>query len=234
MQKALGADLLLEPLVAGGQLFDHGKVVRVGLVVHDPAAGDDLDLAGAQQAAQLVPVAFRVRAPPQVQVRDLGPDEAPALVLGHLAHHVVQDAARLLGVVLLERLDPARIVVRVRHHKHLAIESSVRLCVGLSIQVALLLLFLENLELPGRRVAAGLVLHVPALFPGAAVGIVELELAVHVEHLDVGLGRRLLRELAVASVGKHLQFVPGPPGCFTTTTTKNGQLLRGMTSHWGA
>ena len=57
--------------------------------------------------------------PPLGEEGDLGVHELPLGVLRQVAHHVVQDVLHLVLVVLLVRLDPARIAVGVRHDEDL-------------------------------------------------------------------------------------------------------------------
>ena len=56
--------------------------------------------------------------PPHGEVDGLRPDERHVGVLGQLVHHVVQDGLGLVGVVLVHCLQPAGVVVGVRHQNH--------------------------------------------------------------------------------------------------------------------
>ena len=57
--------------------------------------------------------------PPLGEEGDLGVHELPLGVVRQVARHVVQDVLHLVLVVLLVRLDPARIAVGVRHDEDL-------------------------------------------------------------------------------------------------------------------
>lgn len=93
--------------MAEDQLLNDGVVVRVGLVVHDPAACHDLELAVRHQGLDLLLDFERLLAPPHGEEGDLGPDELPARIYGQFLDHVVQDLTGLRRVVLIKCLDPS-------------------------------------------------------------------------------------------------------------------------------
>ena len=66
-----------------------------------------------------LPLTLVLFLPPKVEVRDLGPDELAVGVRSEGVCHEAQDVARLATVVVLKGAYPARVIVRVRYHKHL-------------------------------------------------------------------------------------------------------------------
>lgn len=93
--------------MAEDQLLNDGVVVRVGLIVHDPAASHDLELAVRHQGLDLLLDFKRLLAPPHGEEGNLGPDELPARIYGQFLDHVVQDLTGLRRVVLIKCLDPS-------------------------------------------------------------------------------------------------------------------------------
>ena len=97
----------LEPLVSKDQLLEDGVVVRVGLVVHDPTASHDLELAVCHQAFDLLLDFESLLGPPHGEERYLCPDELSARIDGQFLDHVGQDLTGLRRVVLIKGFDPS-------------------------------------------------------------------------------------------------------------------------------
>jgi len=93
--------------VAKDELLQDGKVVRVGLVVHHPSAGDKLQLLVVDERLDLLLNLQRLLRPPHGEERNLGPDELPARVDRQLLHHVAQYLPGLGGIVVVKCFDPA-------------------------------------------------------------------------------------------------------------------------------
>lgn len=107
-------EIRLHPLMALDELVEHREKVAVGLVRHHPTAGGDLEPTLLDQLLQS-PLPRRVSLlPPHVQVADLRPHERHVLELRHFSGRQVNDLPRVGLEVIDERLEPARVVVRVR------------------------------------------------------------------------------------------------------------------------
>ena len=127
-----GAKGLCEELMSLLELVDDGDVRSGGLVGHDDAPDDELDLTLAVEVLEVVATLFRGVAPPALEVSNLHKDELARGVVLEVLDDGVVDVLHLGRVVLLERDDPADVVVRVGQHKDLQeLERAVRVALGL-------------------------------------------------------------------------------------------------------
>ena len=116
-------ELIFEVGVAERLLVHHVDVVRHRLVVHAPAAVDERKLLGVDELAHLRLGGVGLHAPPALEEGDLGVDELARRVArkaldhggDHAANVGVLDRVVGPGVVLVDGLEPAGVVVRVRH-----------------------------------------------------------------------------------------------------------------------
>mmetsp|Transcript_40810 Transcript_40810/g.115511 ORF Transcript_40810/g.115511 Transcript_40810/m.115511 type:complete len:219 (+) Transcript_40810:1325-1981(+) len=119
-------ELLHQELVAQRRLVDHVQVERRGLVVHAPTSVDHFELTGLDQPPGEVAHGGALLVPPPLEEGLLRVREGPVRVLAQGAHHGVEDHpyARVLDGVVLPReilikgLEPAHVVMRVRHDVH--------------------------------------------------------------------------------------------------------------------
>ncbi len=117
------AKLLLQQAVAERRLVDHRDVVRRRLVVHAPAAVDKVELAARNERLRRRLARRRELAPPPLEEGLLDVRELARRVLRERRHHRVEDHphVRVLdrvvraAEVLVDRLEPPDVVVRVRH-----------------------------------------------------------------------------------------------------------------------
>ena len=109
----LHSEILPQPLVSLDQLVHDGRVVRGSLVGHDPASEHDLQLTPAHQPPHVDLDRVLQLVPPHVEEDRLGHDEGHVRVLGQLVDHVGEDVLGLVDVVLVHRLQPPGVLVRV-------------------------------------------------------------------------------------------------------------------------
>lgn len=93
--------------------------MRVGLIVHHPTTGHKFQLLSFHKGLHLLLGLLPQLLVPPGKVRDLCPDEPHVHVLVQVTQHVGQDEPGLCLVVLVEGLEPAWVVVRVRHNEYL-------------------------------------------------------------------------------------------------------------------
>ena len=139
-------------------LFDETVIVRTGLVRHDPATCNDLELTSLHdQPLELGTHVLVSLVPPKGQIARLGPNELSCLFLRERFDYRVEYVLGLDAKVLLKSHDPSRVVVRVRDH--------------------------EDFELLFRRPLTLVIGDIESLLPHAAVYIVKCQLLVEVSRL---------------------------------------------------
>ena len=117
----VGSELCQYELMAECGLIDHVHVVRPGLVMHAPAAVDELPLAGRYKLLHVGPHRVALLPPPALEEGLLDVDELAlriALQSGDgrgedMLYGCVLDVLVRADVVLVDGLEPAHIVVRV-------------------------------------------------------------------------------------------------------------------------
>ena len=114
-------ELVAQQRVTERGLVDHVDVVRRGLVVHAPPTVDEGQPLLAHELSRQRLGLVRLRTPPPLEEGDLGVDKRALWILGERLDDRRNETAdvgvldRVVGtaVVLIDRLEPAGVVVRV-------------------------------------------------------------------------------------------------------------------------
>ena len=110
--------VLFEEEVTTGSVLDHLDVVGRGFVVHAPAAVDKLELPVCDELCKALLGGLAALHPPALKEAGLNVDELAVWVFFQARHDRVQDVVDVLGVVLVDGDEPARVIVGVGHKMH--------------------------------------------------------------------------------------------------------------------
>ena len=107
--------VLNQELVPTRRLVHHVSPQRRRLVVHAPPAVDELELLGGHEVAHKIATVVGRLLPPACEEGNLHVDELPVRIARERIHDRVYDIVHILGKVLIDRDEPAGVIVRVWH-----------------------------------------------------------------------------------------------------------------------